>query len=165
MSTPLTIPFPEDNSPGVKSSDPFLIRIYDWYQSLIGTSLIGVYKGNWPIRVGDLPGQITKICAVISIRFDPHDISPALSSIITLDPSQRVWKAITGPSDNDPHTDYRLWAESPIPDAIPGQRQTYKIVGVACLANTIQYQSHIYRSGIEVTVEAEETLAQRKEQL
>ena len=162
MSTPLTIPYPSPDSLGVKSSDPILIQTYDLYQSLLGTSFIGVYKGNWPVTVEQSANQIAKDYAVIAFRFDPHNISSTLSSMIMRDPLQNIWKAVTGPNETDPYTDYWLWAKYPIEGAVKLQRQTYTIVGVACLPGTVSQQRNVYRSGIELTVEAGELLTDKK---
>ena len=151
-TTPLTINWPnKEDWTGVKSSDPFLIQCYDLYQSLLGTSFIGVYKGNWPITLG---GSTVCNYAVIAFRFDPHNISSTLSAMITQDPSQKIWKAVTGPSEMDPHSDYRLWVKCPINGAMLSQRQTFTIVGISCLSDTVRLSNREYRSGIELTVEA-----------
>ncbi len=162
MTTPLTVPYPTETSLGVKTSDQFLIQTYNSYQSLIGTSFIGVYKGNWPITIGQSANQITTDYAVIAFRFDPHNISLTLSSMIMQDTTQQIWKAITGPNESDPHTDYWLWAKNPIKGAVKLQRQTYTIIGVSCLSDTIIQQHKMYRSGIELNIEAGALLTDKK---
>lgn len=162
MSTPLTVAFPNEDSLGVKSCDPFLIQSYDLYQSLLGTSFVGVYKGAWPVMVEESDNTVTKSYAVIAFRFDPHNISSTLSSIILQDPSQKIWKSITGPSEAHPHADYWLWAKFPIAGAVPSQRQMYTIIGMTCLAGTVRQQNNVYRSGIELTIEAGELVTDKK---
>ena len=152
----------DSNSYGVQTSDPYLIQTYDWYRSLVGTSFIGVYRGIWPILQGESTNQITRNCAVIVFRFDPHEISPTLSSIVTQDPLNRVWKAITGPDEGNHHTDYWLWTKAPVHGAIAGQRQTYTITGVSCFLDDIRYCNHVYKGGVELTVEASDILQSQK---
>lgn len=112
--------------------------------------------GNWPIQISESKTVKTADCAGIAIRFDAHNISSTLASIILQDPLHRVWKAITGPNEFDSSGDYWLWTQTPVVGAVKSQRQTYTIVGISCLTGNVTHRTRSYETGMELIVEAGE---------
>lgn len=130
-------------------TDPILIQTYEDYLSIVGVAFVGVYHGNWTLQRN---GKM-EIYSVISLRFDPREISPVLLSIATSDHAHRVWKAMTGPNQDHPQSDYRLWTSTPLHNAKHGQCQTYKITGVSCFTDDITLCNCNYNGGIELYIE------------
>ena len=141
-----------------KTVDPLLVNIYDNYHTLIGTSFVGVYRGNWPLLVGQPPSQMTRSYDVVVLRFDPQEISSTISATMTLDHDNTYWKAVTGPDEGNPHGDYILWGTAPIKGAVPGQRQQYSITDVSLVMDAITHNNTAYVAGVEWTLQAMDLL-------
>lgn len=131
------------------TNDTGLIQTVQDYQSILGIHFTGIYSGNWTL---ERSGK-TELYSVISLQFDPREISPVLMSIVTADHAHRIWTGMTGPRTEYPQSEYQLWSPAPIKDAKPGRKQTYRIMGVACFLDDVTLGNHTYNGGVELQIE------------